>query len=345
MAMANIGELLYRHGMRVLMVDFDLEAPGLERFFNVPEAVNKPADVLAKPGVLDMLLSYKELRSLPPLNRHQEEEAESPTDENTFPFPVQPLSDFIVPIYQENSEGGTLSLIPAGHRAGDAFTDYAEGVRSLDWHDFYSNWNGERFFEWFRRGTEAIADVVLLDSRTGVTEMSGVCTHQLADVVIMFVAATQQNLDGSLMMARSLTNSQLVQEGRGGRPLHLLFVPSRVEDGEADKLDEFARQFEQILWSYVPDQMKFERGLFVDLKVPYVPYYAFMESVAVREPERASAADMIESFQRLVLAMGQLAPESAPMRQLYKPKTAEELAEEQSLVAEKLFTEFIPEEQ
>jgi MinD-like ATPase involved in chromosome partitioning or flagellar assembly len=32
MALANIAELFYRRGLKVLMVDFDLEAPGLERY-------------------------------------------------------------------------------------------------------------------------------------------------------------------------------------------------------------------------------------------------------------------------------------------------------------------------
>src|SRR4051812_47070617 len=36
MALANVAELFYRWGLRVLMLDFDLEAPGLERFFEAP---------------------------------------------------------------------------------------------------------------------------------------------------------------------------------------------------------------------------------------------------------------------------------------------------------------------
>ncbi len=33
MALANVAELFYREGRRVLMIDWDLEAPGLEQFF------------------------------------------------------------------------------------------------------------------------------------------------------------------------------------------------------------------------------------------------------------------------------------------------------------------------
>ncbi len=33
MALANVAELFLRQGRRVLMIDWDLEAPGLEQFF------------------------------------------------------------------------------------------------------------------------------------------------------------------------------------------------------------------------------------------------------------------------------------------------------------------------
>jgi cellulose biosynthesis protein BcsQ len=39
MALANVAELFYKVGYKVLMVDWDLEAPGLERFFPNPKEV------------------------------------------------------------------------------------------------------------------------------------------------------------------------------------------------------------------------------------------------------------------------------------------------------------------
>jgi MinD-like ATPase involved in chromosome partitioning or flagellar assembly len=54
MALANVAELLYRVGLRVLVVDWDLEAPGLERFF--PEY--KQA-ALEKLGLINLFLDYK----------------------------------------------------------------------------------------------------------------------------------------------------------------------------------------------------------------------------------------------------------------------------------------------
>jgi len=54
-------------------------------------------------------------------------------------------------------------------------------VRSFDWQDFYFNWEGELFFEWLRgQLVPERYDLVLVDSRTGVTEMGGICAYQLA---------------------------------------------------------------------------------------------------------------------------------------------------------------------
>lgn len=317
MALANVAELLYRRGSNVLIVDFDLEAPGLEGYFNTSEAVFSPNEIQGKRGVIDLILSYSEMRSLPALKLSQSENLTGSATPNVFPYPVEPLSNFVVPIYKPSGKGGSLSIVPAGARKGDEFTHYAQSVRTFDWDDFYTNLDGELFFEWFRHEAESMADYVLVDSRTGVTEMSGVCTYQLADVVAMFVSPNQQNLDGTLMMARSLSNPELIEEGRKGRPLSLVFVPSRVEQGDAELLDKFANEFDKTLGRYIVNSLIFEKSAFIDLKIPYVAHYAFMERIAAREPERASAADLIEAFERLVSALQLHGSENEQAEKLY----------------------------
>src|SRR5205085_9854550 len=137
-----------------LMIDFDLEAPGLERFFEISEALHSPDEIMGARGIVDMLLSYKDLRSLPqPYLSRQAIFGGKLQDE--LPLPVEPLANFIVPIYEENSSGGYLAIIPAGSRGNGGFARYANQVRSFDWNDFYTNWNGEQFFEQFRREAEA----------------------------------------------------------------------------------------------------------------------------------------------------------------------------------------------
>jgi len=341
MALANIAELLYNRGLRVLMIDFDLEAPGLERYFDVKKARYTPDEVIDKRGVIDLLVSYKDLRSLAlPV---ASSETTSKNDEDKFPYPVEPVANFIVPIYESGGNRSSLSIMPAGRRANGEFTRYADRVRSFSWDDFYANWDGELFFEWFRKQVTAsdLFDVVLIDSRTGVAEMSGVCSYQLADVVMMYVAPNYQNLDGSLKLAKSLSRPELIEKGRKGRALSLLFVPSRVEQGLGPKLDEFQKDFEASLSTRMPVKLRFEKSAFLDLMVPYTLAYAFAEDVAVREPDSSKAVYMVQAFEKMVATMAQLEPETSPLGRLYAPKDE---VERQISLAEEMFNRFTEEE-
>jgi len=322
MALANVAELCYRRGLEVLIVDFDLEAPGLERYFDVPEAVHDAEEVIDKRGVIDLLVSYSQLRALPlPVSPRGTGSLIEPEP----PFPVEPLNKFIVPIYEKTARSGSLSIIPAGQRGGDHFKEYADRLRSFDWDDFYATKEGERFFDWFREAAEDCADVVLIDSRTGVTEMSGVCTYQLADVVVMFVTPSQQNLDGTLMLAKSLSNPDLIQQRSGNRPLTLLFVPTRMDHTEGDKLNKFAELFSAELGGLIRSQtprLKFEENIFDHLKIPYIAYYAYKEDVAVRH-DHAVGSELRKAFANLAATLAQLEPPGGAFHRSYHPSTGE----------------------
>jgi predicted acylesterase/phospholipase RssA/Mrp family chromosome partitioning ATPase len=316
MALANVAELLVQRGLHVLMIDFDLEAPGLERFFADPTA--NPGLSLAMRGhrgVIDLLVSYRSLQLLPRLE--SEPLALASSAPGTFPHPVEPLDQFVLTVRDATPTTGALLLIPAGRRAGEHYADYAERVRAFNWDELYTRWDGEAFFDWLREQAEALADVVLIDSRTGIAELSGVTTFQLADVVVMFVAPNDQNLEGCRVVAESLRNPRLISEGRQGRDLLVLPVPSRVDAGESDPLTAFARDFEAQLGGFVPPQLKFETSAFTDLQIPYKPRYAYRERVAVREPEVPAAADLIAAYTRLTTALVELAPPTGRIYEVF----------------------------
>ena len=65
MAMANVAELFYRAGLKVLMVDWDLEAPGLERFF-----YSEPEDLLRGVVYEEIINDWTDLAPLPKLRIH-----------------------------------------------------------------------------------------------------------------------------------------------------------------------------------------------------------------------------------------------------------------------------------
>ena len=57
MAVANVGWILAAAGKKVLIVDWDLEAPGLHRFL---EPLLDVESVMRRSGVIDMLREYED---------------------------------------------------------------------------------------------------------------------------------------------------------------------------------------------------------------------------------------------------------------------------------------------
>jgi hypothetical protein len=115
--------------------------------------------------------------------------------------------------------GGFVHLMTAGAREPiERERLYTSEVRRFDWQDFYFNWKGDRFFDWLRRQWSGLGgyDVVLVDSRTGITEMGGICAYQLADAAVLLCAPNYQNLRGTKAIADDF-RSDSVRALRYGR--------------------------------------------------------------------------------------------------------------------------------
>ncbi|MCB0168620.1 MAG: tetratricopeptide repeat protein [Anaerolineae bacterium] len=284
MALANIAELYYQAGFRVLMVDWDLEAPGLERFFPAIDT----EQVRHRAGIIDMLADYK---------RQITQKVVKAT-----PAELIDLDAYITPI----RDNGRLALLTAGRRGKPHFAQYARMVLSFDWQDFYENWGGGLFFNWLRDQLSRRADIILIDSRTGVTEMGGVCTYHLADTVIMFCASNEQNLEGTLEMAGKFTHPDVL-DLRQGRPLELLIIPARVDDwAEAELHNWFRTKFTANFNHFLPPALRDDVASLWALKIPYVPLYAYYEKVAVRDHGTIPAEDTIGT-ERMLRAFNKLA--------------------------------------
>ena len=119
MALANIAELFYQAGLKVLIVDWDLEAPGLERFFSIDQE-----KILEKRGIVDLLLGYKEQMSKDMFIKEDED------------LPFEKPGNLITDIYPNSTESGKLYILTAGKRSKDYFEKYANAVLNFDWQDF-----------------------------------------------------------------------------------------------------------------------------------------------------------------------------------------------------------------
>jgi cellulose biosynthesis protein BcsQ len=301
MAVANVADLLARSGLRVLMVDFDLEAPGLEHFFPVDAA-----QVRARPGLLDLLLAYKYSMSLA-------------AGHETGAF--RDLDRFIGSIYPRRDGGGSLDLLAAGQRESDEqLVRYGTELRRFDWIDFYFSWSGELLFEWLRRAFDDRFDIVLVDSRTGVTEVGGICAYQLADVVVVLCGSNLQNIEGTDAMVRHFLSPKVL-EARRDRPIDVLVVPARVEQRDDEQRAAFERRFVERFETHTPRRLVNGGVRLWDLQIPYEPRYAFDEQV-VTDPSRAEERrQLAQAYTALLGSLAELAPDDSPVARLRRARS------------------------
>jgi hypothetical protein len=113
MAVANVAEWLYRQGLRVVMVDWDLEAPGLESFFY--QSKQELDAVRSQLGLIDMLTAYKRMFPRLPLPRTQTPGAPGqPAREHlaatlaVLEERLPPVSSMLYPIHAPQSSATTL---------------------------------------------------------------------------------------------------------------------------------------------------------------------------------------------------------------------------------------------
>jgi hypothetical protein len=290
MALANIGMHFFKQGFTTLMIDWDLEAPGLERYF-VERYQLDQHDLNDRPGLCDMIKTY------------MSNIAQPPTDENKLPYPN--IADYI---YKLDTYGNAeLLLLHAGRRVeGRPWQDYAGFVQSFDWASFYSDCGGGIYFEWLREELKKHFDLVLIDSRTGVTEMGGVATQHLSDVVVLVCGSNSQNIENTARMCLNFT-SDAVKKARGDRPLEIIVVPSRVDDADSEGFGRFHKRlkttFESIHMRALDDGYSLEEML-----IPYLARFSYDESLVIGDPQAETvAARLVQAYRNIAVNMKSLA--------------------------------------
>jgi MinD-like ATPase involved in chromosome partitioning or flagellar assembly len=211
LALANVATELAKRGKKVLIVDFDLEAPGLHTFdFGQKEEING--------GVVDYVESYLNTNQSPDITKH------------------------IVEFKSEYLDKGKLWMMPAG-KLDDS---YSARLSRLDWNVLYEKKSGYLFFEdlkaqWKEKYNP---DYVLIDSRTGHTDVGGICTRQLPNSVVFLFFPNEQNLTGLKKVVQAVDqHNQDTNEELSKVVKH--FVSSNVPDldDENQILGERLKQF------------------------------------------------------------------------------------------------------
>ena len=257
MALANVAALLAKWGNKVLVVDWDLEAPGIEKFFEQPPS--KLNGSRAKtPGILDLILANQQGRALDWRGCL------------LMALPFQP--------------GTQVAIITAGQTS----ESYAQMVQRLDWEKQFAEHKLGRYLDRLREEWSQEYDFVLIDSRTGINDIGGICTALIPDVLILFFTTNKQNLDGVIDVAR---RARTVQSSLPVDRARLLAVPvpsrdeSQSEYGEAEKWRGiFAREFADLYRDWIPATTT-PAEVLKKLYIPYIAIWSFGERLPVVEKE------------------------------------------------------------
>jgi hypothetical protein len=275
----------------ILMIDWDLEAPGLHRFFQ--ENLLKKRNITekeydAEPGLIELFCELEQrtdvfLSKLKELDKNRKvlsggkEVAEKIVKSIDF-------DKYISPTEIEN-----LYLMKAGRFGSDDKNEYPEKVNKFNWEDLYNKL--PHLIRVFADELAERYDFVLIDSRTGVTDISGICTTLLPEKLVVVFTPNTQSIKGALDVVKRATDYR--KESVDSRPLIVFPLVSRVEAnmpdlrriwryGEpAEKIIGFQPEFERVLGEIYREKKVNLNEYFNQIQVQHIPRYAYGEKIAI----------------------------------------------------------------
>jgi len=270
LSMVNAARVLVSSGRRVVLIDFDLEAPGLDSFDRLKVPANHP-------GVVEYFAEHLTSGKAPDIKKFS-------------CLGGGRKSSLISP---ETADSPKLFIIPAGKK-DDA---YNAALARLNFQQLYEQGIGQNLVEEFRAAIEDEfdPDYVLVDSRTGLTDVGGVCTLALPDIVVLIYALNRQNVEGIGRIQNAIRKHVLQEK----QPIELIRVVSPFPPG-LEKDTDLEKRLEEVRKSLGEE----------DVRVPYRPEFGYREDppslLPYMEPvsafadlaEAAKARDRLESSPR-----------------------------------------------
>lgn len=182
LAAMNFAVYLAKLGLKVVILDFDLDAPGVDSKFPGFKLPN------GQLGLIDYILRFQRDGSGP-----------GPIEEILCHVPISsPRQDCIV------------GLIPAGDYLA---ADYCKKLNELNWSEVFSDERGVAFFQLFleRIKEELSPEVLVIDSRTGFSEIGGLCTQQLADETVILSSLASESVKMTRHLAKMISESEIAK--------------------------------------------------------------------------------------------------------------------------------------
>ncbi len=178
MMMAAIG--VARRGKKVVLLDFDLEAPGVSSFF--------PEEVLSRYGILDFFVEC-----------------------NVYPEEIN-IDEFLYPVGEYcrvNQFGGEIYIFPAvGMAAQDDVEAYRKNLMRFDM-DVPAYEEERTPIDVLLSKIDSFLkpDYIFIDTRSGIHQIGGITLTRYSDLAILFFYGSRQNIEGMRMTLPILKSS------------------------------------------------------------------------------------------------------------------------------------------
>lgn len=283
MALSNIACILadsQSKGEGVLMIDWDLEAPGLHRFFHdrfkerFADSNEFNQDFSKHLGLIDLFI---ELESRIPKIGFGNENAEERANDVIESID---LTKFVI-----RTDIPNLSLL----KAGCFDENYSTKVNTFNWEDLYNRL--PYLFISFAEKLVREYKYVLIDSRTGYTDISGICTSLMPQKLVVVFTPNRQNYEGVEEIVKRATGYRRISEDL--RPLLVYPLPTRIESSRKDLREEwrfgnpikFIKGYQKIFESLFSDVYDLSNcsldEYFREIQIQHSPDYAYGEEISV----------------------------------------------------------------
>ncbi len=285
MALANVAWILACSGKRVLIIDWDLEAPGLHRYYR-PFLIDKGLN--SSEGIIDFVANFSD-EAIRPVESGGELKAD-------WYVPFADITRLALSVDFEEFPGeGLIDLISPGRQG----PTYATRVNSFNWQNFYDRLGGGAFLEAAKRHMREKYDYILIDSRTGVSDTAGICTVQMPDILVVCFTYNNQSIEGAAAVARSAVEGRRkLMKVTGETNFNVFPVPTRVDQSEMVKLQ--ARQ--KYAWRTLGDLLNpsiNRDSYWPSVEVPYVAYHSYEEILAAFSDSSNDPKNVLGAFVRL----------------------------------------------
>ena len=263
MTLANVATLMARWNRRVLIVDWDLEAPGLEQFFD-GYLINSRKST---PGLVDLFAAFGRGERLD-------------------------WRDCL--LHATPKVADPIDILHAG--LDDDL--YIDRLRSIAWDGPAESGLGN-YLEELRAEWKRSYDFILIDSRTGITDVGGICAVHLPDILVVLFTTTRQSLKGLAdVLARTEAARQRMKVDR--TRLLMLPIPARDEGNTEYELakkwrGDFARVLARFPSDWLPKNVDTDQA-FSLLRVPYVAFWSFGETLPVLSEDAENPKTLAYSF-------------------------------------------------